>query len=75
MHNKVTRSRRIGGGGRDRRRAYDKLYARALDDPQAFGRARPRLSWIAPYTRVKHTSFDAHNVSIKWYETARPMSR
>ena len=49
--------------------AYDKLYARALADPQGFwGEQGRRLSWIAPYTRVKHTSFDAHNVSIKWYE-------
>ena len=27
-----------------------------------------RLDWIKPYTKVKNTSFDSHNVSIKWFE-------
>ena len=27
-----------------------------------------RLDWIKPYTKVKNTSFDVHNVSIKWFE-------
>ena len=30
-----------------------------------------RLDWIEPYTRVKHTSFDYHNVSIKWFEDGK----
>ena len=27
-----------------------------------------RLDWIKPYTKVKNTSYDYDNVSIKWYE-------
>ena len=27
-----------------------------------------RIDWFKPYTKVKNTSFDAHNVSIKWFE-------
>ena len=68
MHNKVYAvTEDWAAGAAIDAAAYDKLYARALDDPQGFwGEQGRRLSWIAPYTRVKHTSFDAHNVSIKW---------
>ena len=70
MHNKVYAvTEDWAAGAAIDAAAYDKLYARSLDDPQGFwGEQGRRLSWIAPYTRVKHTSFDAHNVSIKWYE-------
>ncbi len=27
-----------------------------------------RVDWMKPYTKVKNTSYDPHNVSIKWYE-------
>ncbi len=27
-----------------------------------------RIDWIKPFTKVKNTSFDPHNVSIKWFE-------
>ena len=27
-----------------------------------------RIDWFTPFTKVKNTSFDAHNVSIKWFE-------
>ncbi|MFY9626637.1 MAG: AMP-binding protein, partial [Methylocystis sp.] len=48
---------------------YEELYARALNDPEGFwGEQGHRLSWISPYTKVKHTSFEPHNVSIKWFE-------
>jgi acetyl-CoA synthetase len=48
---------------------YEARYARSLDDPQGFwGEEGKRISWIRPYAKVKHTSFDAHNVSIKWFE-------
>ena len=26
------------------------------------------VDWIKPYTKVKNTSYDYHNVSIKWFE-------
>ena len=27
-----------------------------------------RIDWFKPFTKVKNTSFDPHNVSIKWFE-------
>ncbi len=48
---------------------YKEMYARALKDPSGFwGEAAKRVDWIKPFTKVKNTSFDPHNVSIKWFE-------
>ena len=48
---------------------YLELYQRSVKDPQGFwGEMGLRLDWIKPYTKVKNTSYDPHNVSIKWYE-------
>jgi acetyl-CoA synthetase len=48
---------------------YLELYQRSLEDPNGFwGEMGKRIDWIKPYTRVKNTSYDPHNVSIKWYE-------
>ena len=48
---------------------YRELYARSVSDPEGFwGEQGKRIDWIKPFTKVKHTSFDPHNVSIKWYE-------
>jgi len=48
---------------------YKELYERSVKDPSGFwGEMGKRLDWIKPYTKVKNTSFDTHNVSIKWYE-------
>ena len=48
---------------------YEELYAASLRDPAAFwGREGKRIDWIKPYAKVKNTSFDPHNVSIKWFE-------
>ena len=48
---------------------YKEMYARSVSDPVGFwGDIGKRLDWIKPYTKVKNTSFDTHNVSIKWYE-------
>ena len=49
--------------------SYATGYQRSLADPEGFwGEMGKRLDWIKPYTRVKNTSFDPHNVSIKWFE-------
>jgi acetyl-CoA synthetase len=49
--------------------AYRALYARSAQDPGGFwGEQALRLDWIAPFTKVKHTSFDTHNVEIRWFE-------
>jgi acetyl-CoA synthetase len=48
---------------------YRKLYARSIADPEGFWAEQgDRIEWIKPFTKVKHTSFDTHNVSIRWYE-------
>ncbi len=48
---------------------YKEMYERSIADPNGFwGEEGKRIDWIKPYTKVKNTSFDPHNVSIKWYE-------
>jgi acetyl-CoA synthetase len=49
--------------------AYQALYRRSREDPQGFWAEQARrIDWITPFTKVKHTSFDMHNVSIRWFE-------
>ena len=49
--------------------AYLKMYAQSVEDPDGFwGEHGKRLTWMKPYSRVKNTSYDPHNVSIKWFE-------
>ncbi len=51
------------------KKAYRSLYDRSISDPNGFwGEVGRRIDWVKPYTRVKNTSFDPHNVSIKWFE-------
>ncbi len=51
------------------RATYDRMYAQSVNDPDAFwGEHGKRLDWIKPYTKVKNTSFEYPDVSIKWYE-------
>jgi len=48
---------------------YGELYARSLNDPQGFwGEMGRRIDWFTPYTKVKNTSFDPHQVKIRWFE-------
>ena len=48
---------------------YLAMYEQSINDPDAFwGEAGKRLDWFKPYTKVKNTSFDPHNVDIRWYE-------
>ena len=47
---------------------YERLYDESVSDPNAFwGRIGKRLEWSKPYTQVKDTSFDAHDLRINWY--------
>ena len=51
------------------KKAYRSLYDRSISDPNGFwGEVGRRIDWVKPYSRVKNTSFDPHNVSIKWFE-------
>ena len=48
---------------------YKTMYAQSVDNPEAFwGEHGKRIDWFKPYTKVKNTSYDPHNVSIKWFE-------
>ncbi len=48
---------------------YRAMYERSIKDPDGFwGEAGKRIHWFKPYTKVKNSSFDSHNVSIKWFE-------
>src|SRR5437016_955058 len=48
---------------------YKDLYARSIKDPNGFWAEQARrIDWIKPFRKVKNTSFDARNVSIKWFE-------
>ena len=48
---------------------YEEMYARSIKDPNGFwAEQAKRIDWIKPFTKVKNTSFDPHNVSIKWFE-------
>lgn len=48
---------------------YQEMYQASVSNPEAFWSEHgKRLDWIKPYTRAKNTSYDPHNVSIKWYE-------
>jgi acetyl-CoA synthetase len=49
--------------------AYHDLYETSVLDPKGFwAEQAQRIDWIEPFTKVKHTSFDLHNVSIRWFE-------
>ena len=45
------------------------MYADSVSNPDSFwGEHGKRIDWITPFTKVKNTSFDYPNISIKWYE-------
>ena len=48
---------------------YKEMYKASVNDPENFWRREGlRIDWIKPYTKIKNTSFDTHNVSIRWFE-------
>ncbi|UTW10043.1 acetate--CoA ligase [Marinobacterium rhizophilum] len=48
---------------------YQAMYDQSVNDPDAFwGEQGKRLDWFTPYSKVKNTSFDLHNVDIRWFE-------
>jgi len=48
---------------------YDAMYARSLADPDGFwAEQAKRLDWIQAPAKIKNSSYDPHNVSIKWFE-------
>ncbi|HEY8574740.1 MAG TPA: acetate--CoA ligase [Devosia sp.] len=48
---------------------YDALYARSVSDPDGFwAEQAKRLEWVRFPTRIKNTTFQYPDVSIKWFE-------
>ena len=51
------------------RAKYDQMYRRSVEDPDGFwAEQAARIDWIKPFTKVKNTSFDVLDVTIKWFE-------
>ncbi|PMR70061.1 acetate--CoA ligase [Halomonas heilongjiangensis] len=51
------------------RAKYQAMYQQSLDDPEGFwAEQAKRLDWIKAPTKIKQTSFDSHNVDIRWFE-------
>ncbi|MFO0346685.1 MAG: acetate--CoA ligase, partial [Labrys sp. (in: a-proteobacteria)] len=50
-------------------RKYQAMYEASCKDPDAFWKKHgKRIHWFKPFTKVKNTSYDSHNVSIRWFE-------
>ncbi|TGD43484.1 acetate--CoA ligase [Pseudotabrizicola sediminis] len=48
---------------------YARMYEASVADPDAFwAEQAQRIDWIKPFTKVKNSTFDYGNVSIKWFE-------
>jgi len=48
---------------------YKEMYAASINEPEKFWAEHGRrIDWFKPYSKAKHTSYDSHNVSIKWFE-------
>ncbi|WP_417819554.1 acetate--CoA ligase [Terasakiella sp.] len=48
---------------------YLEMYKQSVENPDAFwGEHGKRIDWFKPYTKVKNTSYDTHNVDIRWFE-------
>jgi acetyl-CoA synthetase len=47
---------------------YQQMYQASINDPEAFwAEQAKRLDWMRTFSKVKQTSFDDHNVDIKWF--------
>ncbi|MGL4474332.1 MAG: acetyl-coenzyme A synthetase N-terminal domain-containing protein, partial [Shewanella sp.] len=48
--------------------SYKKMYQESVVNPEGFWREHgQRIDWIKPFTKVKNTSYDDHNLFIKWF--------
>jgi len=51
---------------------YQTMYEQSIKDPNGFwAEQAKRIHWFKPFSKVKNTSFDPHNVSIKWFEDGK----
>ncbi|MEQ6918727.1 acetate--CoA ligase [Halomonas aquatica] len=48
---------------------YQAMYRESVEDPKGFwGEQAKHLDWFKAPTKIKNTSFDSHNVDIRWFE-------
>src|ERR1700730_15175440 len=48
---------------------YQAMYDQSVNDPNGFWAEHgKRIHWMKPFSQVKNSSFDPHNVAIKWFE-------
>lgn len=48
---------------------YQTMYSQSVDDPTQFWQQQGQIiDWMTPYTKVKNTSYQPGNISIKWFE-------
>ncbi|MGC3871784.1 acetate--CoA ligase [Halomonas sp. GXIMD04776] len=48
---------------------YQRMYQQSVEDPETFwGEQAKGLEWFKAPTKIKHTTFDTHNVDIRWFE-------
>jgi acetyl-CoA synthetase len=48
---------------------YEAMYARSISDPDGFwAEQAQRIDWIKPFTKVKNTTFQYPDISVKWFE-------
>ena len=49
--------------------AYQDMYQRSITDNEGFWAEHgKRIDWIKPYSKIENVSYDADNLSIKWFE-------
>ncbi|RDB42964.1 acetate--CoA ligase [Halomonas sp. DQ26W] len=48
---------------------YQAMYQQSVDDPEGFWTEQvKRVDWVKAPTKIKNTTFDPHNVDIRWFE-------
>lgn len=48
---------------------YQALYQQSIENPDVFwANEAKKIDWIKPFTKVKNTTFEPHNVDIRWFE-------
>ncbi|MEM8689939.1 MAG: acetate--CoA ligase [Pseudomonadota bacterium] len=51
------------------RAKYEEMYKQSVEDPDGFWAEHgKRVDWMKPFTKVKNTTYDYDDVSIKWFE-------
>ncbi|MFC2991177.1 acetate--CoA ligase [Halomonas tibetensis] len=48
---------------------YQAMYQQSVNEPDTFwAEQAKRIDWVKAPSKIKHTSFDPHNVDIRWFE-------